>query len=289
MFENVKAGWKLGGETRKLIMKDKQLFVYPVIMAFIGILLFILLLASFLLLKTNTILDIVLLFVYYVCVYFASTYTIIAMLFAFRSYTKGKKISIGEAFSQANQYLTLILEWAVFDAIITMIIRLIESRFRAGSGYILRLIIGTVVAFAFSVATFFVIPVIMDEKVGPIDAIKKSSEFIIANFGKTFGGIAYADLYPLIFVIGGIVAIIAGALIAGVVLIVGLIVAALGFALLVFGLLLSYVISSTVKLIIYDYMTHRANLPTGWDKSLIDNSLKKRNAAKTNENPNNAL
>ena len=29
VFENVKSGWRLGRETRKLIMLNKQLFVYP--------------------------------------------------------------------------------------------------------------------------------------------------------------------------------------------------------------------------------------------------------------------
>lgn len=45
---------------------------------------------------------------------------------------------------------------------------------------------------------------------------------------------------------------------------------------LVFGALFGYVISNTLKLIIYDYMTNKSELPKGWDKSLIDNAVRKK-------------
>lgn len=276
MFENMKAGWRLGRETRKLIMRDKQLFVYPLISAIVGILVFGALLASFLLVRANTVFVILSLFVYYVIIYFVSTYVIIAMLIAFRSYGKGNKISIGAAFSQASPYWKLVLEWAIFDATITMIIRAIESR--VGAGVIARFIIGSIASFAFTLATYFVVPVIIDEKVGPIKAIKESTSFILKNFGKTFGGMAYADLYSLMFIAGGIAAIILGAMLAAstsILLVPGIAVLAIGFVLLVFGVMFSYIISNTVKLIIYDYMTDRGNLPDGWDKAMIDDALKK--------------
>ncbi len=275
VFENLKAGWRLGRETRKLIMADRQLFIYPVISAIIGIVLFALLVVSWVFINATTPFQILTLFLFYVASYFTSTYVIIAMLIAFRSHSQGNRISMGEAFSQANQYWKLVLEWAIFDAIITTIIRVIESRFRFD--FITRLIIGSVVAFAFSVATFFVVPVIIDEKVGPIKAIKTSTKFIIDNFGKTFGGFIYTDIYTLAFILGGIAVMVLGfVVLSSSLLIPGIVVMAAGFLLFIFGMIFNYVLGNTLKLIIYDYMTDRGKLPKGWDKGMIDDALKRK-------------
>ncbi len=277
MFENIRAGWRLGGATRKLIMQDKQLFLYPLIAFFISIVLAILLVASFIFIGTSSALDIAMLIIYYILVYFISTYVIIAMLIAFRSHGKKKHISIGEAFSQTKQYWKLALEWAVFDAIITLIIRLIEGRGRSGSaisGFAGRAIIGSIVGIAFATASMFAIPVIIDNKVGPIDAIKTSAKFIFKNFGKTFGGFAYADVYSILIILAGIALIIGGVVLATSVLALGVIIGVLGFGVFVFGILFSYVIGNVLRLIIYDYMNDSSNLPDGLDKNMIEGAMK---------------
>ena len=53
-------------------------------------------------------------------------------------------------------------------------------------------------------------------------------------------------------------------------------VAAIGAVILVFAAVFGYVISNTLRLIIYDYMTDKSQLPNGWDKSLIEDAVKKR-------------
>lgn len=285
MFENFKAGWRLGRATRKLIMKDKKLFVYPLISGGIGIALFVALLASFLVaVNTSVGVWIVALVAYYILVYFFSTYTIMAMLIAFRSYGKGKEISIREAFSQTRAYWKQILEWAIFEAIVTMIIRAIEQRF----GGIAGAIIGVTAGLAMAAATFFAVPVILDKKVGPISAIRESVSFIFHNFGKTFGGMAYADLYIVALGLLGIAVMMAGAGVSTVSGIAGIAVAAVGFVILVFSMLFGYVISNTVRLIIYDYMANQAELPEGWDRSLIEDAVKGRGRRGTPVEPQQA-
>lgn len=277
MFENIRAGWRLGGATRRLIMQDKQLFIYPLIAVFISIALGILLVVSFIFMGTGSALDIAMLIIYYILVYFISTYVIIAMLIAFRSHGKKNAISIGEAFTQARQYWKLALEWAIFDAIVTLIIRLIEGSGRNGSaisGFAGRAIIGSIVGIAFATASMFAIPVIIDNKVGPIDAIKMSAKFIFKNFGKTFGGFAYADIYSLMIIIVGIALMVGGLILATSVLALGVIVGIVGFAIFVFGILFSYVIGNVLRLIIYDYMTDSSKLPNGLDKDMIEGAMK---------------
>src|SRR5271170_2697447 len=144
MFENITNGWKLASAIRKLAFQDKGLLIYPVISGIVILLESIAIFATFFLsaasIGFSTLSFVIFLFVYYVVVYFTSVFILVAMLLAFRAYTSdAKKIGIGEAFSQTMPYTVLILEWAIFESVVTMIIRAIESRIRGIGGMLLGL------------------------------------------------------------------------------------------------------------------------------------------------------
>ena len=87
-----------------------------------------------------------------------------------------------------------------------------------------KVIIG-MIGFAWSVATYFVVPIIAFEQLGPFKAIKRSATVLRSSWGEAmisnlgigliFFLLALIGLIPLIlgFVIGGFFAIIAGVLI----------------------------------------------------------------------------
>lgn len=271
MFGNVKAGWKLSAAVRKLVMGDRRLLLFPV---FAGIVIMAetiaIFLSMFLFGMTNSYSSIILLFLYYLVVYFTSTYILVAMLIAFRSYTKGTPIGISGALSETASYTLLIFEWAVFEAIVSMVIRAIEQRL----GSIGSMIFGLGASIAMSLATMFAVPVILDKKLGPISTLKESTSFVFKNFGKTFGGILYSDLYSLIFIVLGLLLAIAGvAIIMFGSIVPGFIVLIIGVMMLVFGLLLSYILLNVYKLVLYDYM-NGGKLPDGISKEMVDGSIK---------------
>ena len=110
-------------------------------------------------------------------------------------------------------------------------------------------------------ASMFAIPVIIDNKVGPIDAIKTSAKFIFKNFGKTFGGFAYADVYSILIILAGIALIIGGVVLATSVLALGVIIGVLGFGVFVFGILFSYVIGNVLRYDRIEYCPLKCELP----------------------------
>jgi hypothetical protein len=121
----------------------------------------------------------------------------------------------------ASGRLKYILEWALLSATVGLILQAISSR----SGIIGKIVIG-MVGFAWSVATYFVVPIIAFEQVGPIKAIKRSATVLKSSWGEAlvsnlgigviFFLLALVGLIPLIvgFVIGGSFAIIAGIILA---------------------------------------------------------------------------
>ena len=303
MFDNfisgLKNGFRAANATRKLVFGDKQLFMYPVISAIISIIVALIIIGAaiglYILGNLNVAnhsaavaMFIITLIIVYFVVLFISTYFTMAMLIAFREYTKGNRISIGTALSGASKYTKLILEWSIFYTIVVTVISIIEAAIRRAfmrfgvAGYIISGAITGGINLGLSAAVAFSLPVILDERKGPIDTIKASTGFIMKNFGDTFGGLLFAEIFQIVFLLMGLGLIFIGILpillggSAGTATVLFTIVfVALGIIAIIAGSLLRYVLFNCFKLIIYDYKTRKV-LPKGFDAALIDNSVKKK-------------
>ncbi len=154
-----------------------------------------------------------------------------------------------------------------------MILRAIESRVR-GIGDI---IIASIESFAITVATFFVVPVILDYHTVPISAIKMSVNTIKSNLGNTFGGVKYIDLYTVIFTGRGFFLLIISAILfgAGIPPILIAILAVIGVIMIILGLILNFTYTNIFKLILFYYI-NRKGLPDGIDETLIDSSIRRK-------------
>ncbi len=285
MFENLKNGWALGKATRQLVFKDKTLLLYPIIAVIVTIIemiaIFALLIFGLVLAPAavnaaansgyTTIIGIILLLFLYIVIVFTSTYVTMAMFIAFRAAISGKRISIAASLGQTSQYWVQILEWSIFYGIILTLVRIAESRMRG----IVRLLFASIVSVGLALATMFVVQIILDDKVGPIEAMKRSEQTLVHAFGKTFGGIIYSDLYGLMFVVVGVVLIIAGVFAAGASAIAGVALLVLGFILVLAGSVISGVLSSIFKLILYDYIK-TGKFPQGFTKEMLDGSVKQK-------------
>ncbi len=203
---NIKNGFLAANEVRRVVLSDPQLFIYPILAVIICAFAFLALgaMSYLVLLTTQSLLaTLIALFILYVVIVFISVYFLVAMLIAFREFANKKKIAMGDALSRANQYIGLIFEWVVFISVIKVILDIIEiaissvlSRYGFIGNIIARLITG-VASFALAVASLFAIPIIIDEKTGPVQTIKSSTKFIIHNWGETFGGFVYTEIVQI--------------------------------------------------------------------------------------------
>lgn len=276
MFENIKSGWKLGMAVRNTVMKDKSLMVYPILSIIMSMILFIVIFVfSFVAvgaIKSPVYLVAIILF--YIASTFTSTYISLVLLIAYKNFISENRISMKEAFAKARPYWKNALKWAIFYSIIIMILNIIESRFQ-GAG---RMVIGFIGSMAISAAVFFVVPVILEKNVGPISAIKDSIKVIYSKFGKTFGGIAFIDLYSLIFVVTGILIMVASVILLGSFALLEMpliITGVIGLILLIFGIIFASTMTQVLKLVIYDY-ANGGSLPEWIDKEILDGAIKKR-------------
>ena len=293
LFSNAQVGIQLSNQVIKVLLKDKGLFVYPVAMAILSL---AILLAVFVplvffsggfFLALGPIAIIFMLIVYYFIATLIATYFIFALYIAFKAYiATGKKMPMGTALSKAGAYTGLIVQWAVAYTIIRTVIKLIEGQSRG----IVEFLIQAIAGIGLFLGTTFAAPIIFEERVGPIDAIKKSASFIINNLGKTFSGIIYFDIIGFIikavagiFIVASILMLflnlfnvdiaVAGFTILGHTgyLAIGL-VFLVGLAIFIIGDLFTYVTLHLYYLVVYDYVRN-GKVPEGMDETLIRSSI----------------
>ncbi len=273
MFERLRAGWLLAKSVRYIVSGDRGLLIYPIISGIAGTVLFVAAFVAAFMIPVTAPTDYRVfagIFFAYLVTAFVTTYFLLAMLIAFKSYEAGEKIGIGESLSRARPYTARALEWALFYTILVMLLRVIESRFRG----IAQILIAGAGSIGITVATFFAVPAILEKKVGPIEASKESIGTIRRTIGPVFGGVGYIDLYTLVFVLGGIFIAVAGGFLVPI-LAAKIAVVAFGVILVVVGMVLNFTYFNIFKLILYDYF-NGSPLPEGVDETTLQTAIKRR-------------
>ncbi len=100
----------------------------------------------------------------------------------------GRRTTIAQGFGAAGSRLGLILKWAAVQLVVGTVISVIQSALRQGAGQAVGMIVGGLANFAWMIATFFVIPSIALEGLGPKDALKRSTGLIKTRWGEGLTG-----------------------------------------------------------------------------------------------------
>ena len=160
----------------------------------------------------------------YVALAFVSIYFNAAVIGTAMKRLQGEDASIHDGLALARQHIGKIFVWAVITATVGMILRSLQER----AGILGRIVLG-IVGIAWTVLTFFVVPVLLYEPVGVGDAIKRSGSIFRQRWGETFVGNGTIGI--AIFLVS-IPVVIVGGLLAAVVPVLGivLLVVAIGVA-----------------------------------------------------------
>ena len=147
-------------------------------------------------------------FVFYVVAYSVAFFFNTALVGAAMIRLDGGDPTVRDGIRIAMSRLPAIIGYAIIAATVGMILRWISER--AG---IVGSIVAGILGFAWSVATFLVVPVLVVEQVGPIEAVKRSSAMLKKTWGEQLvGGFGIGLVFGLIMLAVGI---IGGAIIVG--------------------------------------------------------------------------
>lgn len=197
--------WELAKSSWNVLRQDKELLVLPVISGVVTILValtfFLPLFAAGTIEEPGTATYVLLAVFYFVAAYITIFFNT-ALVHAAHDRLTGGDPTIGSAIRSALGDAGRILPWALISATVSWILRSLEER--AGA---LGQIAISLVGLAWSLVTFLVLPVLVVERVGPIDAIKRSASLFKGTWGENvaanvgFGLIGFVATLPGIAVI----------------------------------------------------------------------------------------
>jgi hypothetical protein len=254
-FDRLSNGWKISMTSLKVLRENKQLVIFPILS---GISL-VLILGSFFTIvlagagwdvdqvkeSDSNALGYVFLFLYYLVNYFFVVFFNMALVHCTHLYFKGEEVSVEAGIRFSMSRIGAIFAWSMFAATIGMILRLVSENL----GTIGKIVIG-LIGIVWSVATFFVVPVIAYENLGPVDAFKRSADMMRQKWGERIGaGFSFGLLTLLGFLVFGVGLFLIGSMFN---LLIGVVLAVLGV------LLVSAVVSAT-KMIFISAVYHNIN------------------------------
>lgn len=220
MFQRISSGWELAKQSFKVLRLDKELLLFPLLSGIACLIV----LASFAAPLWNSEyakvvledrqapqdpLAYVLLFAFYFVNYFVIVFFNSALVACAIIRFRGGNPTLGDGLRAATERLPQILGWAAVSATIGVILKAIESRSeRAGQ------VVAGLMGMAWSITTFFVVPVLVIEKAGPVKAVKRSASILRKTWGEALSANFGIGLITFVATLPGMFTIVAGVALA---------------------------------------------------------------------------
>lgn len=280
MFERIANGWELAKGSFSVLRMDKELLLFPLISCIACFFV----LGSFVAPLWNSpyaavVMDdhqvpqdpvaYAILFAFYAVNYFVIVFFNSALVACAIIRFRGGNPTLGDGLRAATNRLPQILAWSLASATVGVILRVIES-YSEKAGQFASALLGA----AWSIATFFVVPVLAVEKVGPVDAVQRSLSVLRKTWGEALAanfGIGFITLLAML-ILGFVPMIGAGVAFVGEHYVVAAILLATG----VVGIILASLISSALNTILlaalYLYAAE-GKVPSQFDNSLLERAF----------------
>jgi cytochrome c biogenesis protein CcdA len=243
MFERISYTWELMGASWAVLKRDKTLVLFPLFSACACILV----LASFIMplfvvdhriftqqnghfTQQQQILGWAYLFGFYFVNYFVITFFNVGIVSSAVVGMAGGTPSFSGGIQAAMKRIHLIAGWALVSATVGLLLKLIESYNRKFGRFISGLL-----GAAWTILTFLVVPVLVVENKGPIDALKESASLLKKTWGtQVVGNFSFGLIFALLF-LPGMIGVFASFYVMGAVS------TSLGFVVL--GMAITYIIA----------------------------------------------
>jgi Family of unknown function (DUF6159) len=190
--------------------------------------------------------------IYLIC--FISAYVGVGLAAAADAALRGEQASLGGGVAVANRRLGAISGWALINALLSIVLRALETRSE------LAAIAAALVGGAWSVISLLAIPAIALEDVGPVEAIKRSAVLFKEHWGGRIVGMAAIGFAVFLLVLLPAIALI----VIGVLVLSdggsagiggGAVLLALGAVLFAIGILISGALRQVFAVVLYRFTT----------------------------------
>ncbi len=226
MFRSFSNSWQLVKASFAVLRSDRDLLMFPIISTIgtiiVSLVFFLPLSVSGLLeavsseeglTQAQSIIGLILAFLFYFTMYTVVIFSNTALVGAAMMRLRGEDPTVADGMRIASERIGTILGYAAISATIGMILNAIRDE----DNFLSQIFAGFL-EMAWNLITFLVIPVLVVENVGPIEAIKRSSNLLKRTWGENIAGtfsmgiISFLVGLAVVVVIGGPLLFIASAI-----------------------------------------------------------------------------
>lgn len=278
MFEKFSHSWELVKSSASVLRSDKELLIFPLLSSICCIIVA----ASFFVPaalgglfadmdeKNANPLFYVLLFAFYLVQYFVIIFFNSALIGAAMIRLNGGDPTVADGFRIARSKLPAIFGYAVIAATVGVALRALQERV----GFIGQFVVG-LIGLAWTVTSFLVVPVLVSQDIGPVDAVKRSAELLKKTWGQNLigtGGIGIVfglAIFAYVLVGAGLIVLAVSSGILAI-MITTIIAVVIGFLLLI---LFQAALQGVYAAALYRYATE-GDAGAGFDKDLVAGAFK---------------
>lgn len=284
MFETFSRSWEITKLSFSVIKKDKELLLFPLLAGIFSIIFFLTMLFPSIITSfmkgTGTgsygIMEYLLIFITYLGLAFIATFFNVCVIYTTKIRFDGGNATFWESINFARSKIKLILAWSVIAATVGLILRLIDNiAERSGeSGRLVLNILTSILGMMWSIITIFVVPAMVYNNLGPVDAIKKSVGTLKRTWGESLISYFGLGLIQFLFFLLGIIAtfillfVLAG--LGSIGIIITVVIALLYFL----GVILVFNVANTIfNTALYVY-ADTGKIPEGYSKETMQNAFR---------------
>jgi hypothetical protein len=200
MLQRLTNGWQLIKACAAVLRADKELVLFPILSS-VGVLLVV---ASFAVpsllaglfdnlvagkVPNFEIFGLILLFLFYLAQHSVILFSNAALVGAALIRLRGGDPTVRDGARIAFGHIGPILGYALISAVVSLLVQSGSgSRGRGRRGGLLGGFVASMIGMAWSLATFLVVPVLVAENVGPIEAVKRSAAYLKKTWGEQIVG-----------------------------------------------------------------------------------------------------
>lgn len=281
--------WALTRMTFDVIKKDNEMLLFPLLAAICSVLFSVAMLfptvITHLLNDGGSFvwgpLQLAATFATYFGLAFITTFFNTCVVYTTRVRLSGGDATFGQSVSFAFSRIGRIISWSALAASVGLLLSMLENAARnaKGVGSILLSILRGLLATAWNVVTLFVVPAMVYQDLGPIDAIKSSMDTLRNTWGESLArhyGMGLASfLFTLPGILGGVLIVVA----MGSGLPVGVGIALLAVVgLYILGVALVFNVANAVfNTALYHYATSR-QVPAGFSPEVLQGAFTQSHA-----------
>jgi len=189
-FDRLSNGWAITKSSFSILKKNKQLLIFPVLSGVSMVLIIASIVVPILAAAgwdvdginigfSNDAVPYLFMFLFYLVNYFVVVFFNMALIHCTKLYLQGEEVSVATGLRFSLSRIGVIFLWAMFAATVGTLLKALQEN----SGWLGKLLAGAL-GMVWGITTFFVVPVIAYENLGPIGAFKRSAQIMKEKWGE---------------------------------------------------------------------------------------------------------